>query len=132
MTANATVVSSADDNDGQDEPDVEAAGAVAGASNGPAKAQAPQNAQGAPDIKNLQTALAARQANTPQGPSQGAASQTGARGDSAKTQDSGANQLQPQQGQQDANLPIKPWQAKPQTGDGGATANAGQSQHRKS
>jgi flagellar hook-length control protein FliK len=126
LIANATAVTPADDDASQDQPDVEAAGAVTGASNGPAKAQAPQNAQGAPDIKNLQAALAARQANTPQGPSQAAASQTGARGDNAKTQDSGAKQLQPQQGQQDANLSIKPWQAKPQTGDGSANANSGQ------
>ncbi len=125
VTANAAVTP-ADDDAGQDEPDIEAAGAAAIGANGSAQAQCPQSAQGAPGTNNLQALLSARQANLPQGTGQGAAPQTGAHGDSVKTQDPGANQSQPQQGQQDANLSIKPWQAKPQNGTGDVTANSSQ------
>jgi flagellar hook-length control protein FliK len=140
-TASVAMATGADDNAGDDEPGVEAAGAAVVAANGPSKAQTGQTAQstqtgaqdGAQTVKNLLAAQTARQAGTPQAASpqasgQGAASKTGGQPDGAKPQAPGQNQAaaQPDTAQQANGLFAKPWQAKTQDSSAGATGDSGQ------
>ena len=103
-----------------DEPGIEAAGSASLATNGLDKAQASQDAQNGQATRNVQAGLAGRQQSTqPQASGQAATSQTAGGADSATTQDGGTNPAE-------ADLFVKPWQAKPQSGNADATANTGQ------
>jgi flagellar hook-length control protein FliK len=131
-TASAAVTTVADDDTGDGEPGVEAAGTAAVAANGPSKAQAGQTVQsaqaGAQTVKNMLAAQAARQPGATQDPGQGAAPKTSNQTDSAKPQTPGQNQVaaQPDIPQQGTGLFAKPWQAKPQDGTAGTTGDSGQ------
>ncbi len=121
IAAAANSADAGDDEPGIDEPGIEATGSASGATNGPAKAQASQDAQIGQTVQNAQAGLAGRQQPTqPQASGQAATSQTAGGADSAKTQDGGTNPA-------DAGLFAKPWQVKPQGGNADTATNTGSS-----
>jgi flagellar hook-length control protein FliK len=137
-SASAAVATGADDDAGDDEPGVEAVGAAEVDANGPSKAQAGQTAQdaqaSAQTAKDMVAAQTARQAGPPQASGQGAAPKTTGQTDGAKPQAPGQNQTaaQPDTTQQGTGLFAKPWQAKTQDGNAGATADSGQTNNTNS